>query len=261
MRRAAAGTRRLTTPIRPGVQAGRTAQIVASSGILPLKRFVLRRFFADLHHAGNHPAGRWKGIPPTGAKAKLSDTGAAVPGGRMARLRTVGRRSCDLESGETRAGRHAPWRGACAASIIARISNTAPQRPLTDARPDGPALIAIDAVPGARRELAPPNRGASAPAGAGPSKNLPSPRTRPSDQPDEKMKQHHHQRTKSRERAASRSPSGCSGGRVAPDPSVRLRGGAGRDGLSFRSSANRAGRRRAWRRGSPGGSDRAPSAP
>lgn len=138
MRRAAAGTRRLTTPIRPGVQAGRTAQIVASSGILPLKRFVLRRFFADLHHAGNHPAGRWKGIPPTGAKAKLSDTGAAVPGGRMARLRTVGRRSCDLESGETRAGRHAPWRGACAASIIDRISNTAPQRPLTDARPDGP---------------------------------------------------------------------------------------------------------------------------
>lgn len=50
-----------------------------------------------------------------------------------------------------------------------------------------------------------------------------------------KIKQRQYQRTKSRERAAGRSTSGHSGGRVAPPSSARLRGGAGRDGLSFRS--------------------------
>lgn len=257
MRRAAAGTRRLTTPIRSGVQAGRTAQIVASRGILPLKRFVLRRFFADLHHAGNHPAGRWKGIPPTGLKAKLSDSGAAVPGGRIARLRTVGRRACDLESGKTRAGHHASRAGLT--FIIARISNAAPQRALTDARPDGSS---------ASTQF--PDHGASLPRPSGkpqrrrapvPQKICPLPAHGRATSRMKKIKQPQHQRTKSRERAAGRSPSGCSGGRVAPAPDACLRGGAGREDLSFRSSAIRAGRRRVWRRGSPDGSDRAPSAP
>lgn len=229
MRRAAAGTRRLTTPIRPGVQAGRTAQIVASSGILPQKRVVLRRFSADLHHAENHPAGRCSGLPPaTPEKATLPparrqgeaarDRRSAVRSGKARKARGEGarRRRGPPAWGRIkrlralRKGSGRFWRHPCAGSGRAPGPGPAHRRdhPRGDhQRASAPVLKEICPLPAHGRATS----------------------------RMKKIKQRQYQRTKSRERAAGRSTSGHSGGRVAPPSSARLRGGAGRDGLSFRS--------------------------
>lgn len=205
-------------------------------------------------------------IPQGGGKAyPRPDSRPSLPT-RARRYRAVGSRGCGPQVEERaiwKAARRArattPHGRTCVTSILARISNAAPQRALTDARPDGPS---------ASTQF--PDRGASLPRPSGtpqrrrapvPQRICPLPAHGRATSRMKKIKQPQHQRTKSRERAAGRSPSGCSGGRVAPAPAACLRGGAGRDSLSFRSSANRAGRRRAWRRGWPDGSDRAPSAP
>lgn len=247
MRRAAAGTRRLTTPIRPGVQAGRTAQIVASSGILPQKRVVLRRFSADLHHAENHPAGRCNGLPPATPKRRRArslgrhDARARPAGGRggkgSAQRRAIWK-SPESQGGKARGGRHGPpeW-GRITRLLASRKgsgrfwrhpsagSGCAPGRPAH--RRDRPGGL------GTRRDHP---RGGPQRASAPVLKEIcPLPAHGRATSRMKKIKQRQYQRTKSRERAASRSTSGHSGGRVAPHASARLRGGAGRDSLSFRS--------------------------